>query len=185
MRQTKLQDILISQSQNPRNYPNIPTSNFGNLERDIQKVWSTTYGIKVINGRQSGKDNFVFTGSEEAFEGLEIHLLVLAVHGTKKDSATKNDNPQARNEIILLNKSWIPLETTRGSTGSSGTIEMTLSTRKNKLTVTMDAATCKVGPGVFSVKQDLIEEITDIFDGITYQNLSSSPVLKYVYRIKP
>lgn len=180
MRQQKLQDILISQAQNPRNYPNIPARNFNNLERDIQKVWDATYGIKAI----SGKENYVFNPSENITDGLEIHLLVLAVHGTKKDSSTKNDSPQARNEIVLLNKSWQPLET-RDAGGSSGTVEMQLVTRKNNLKVTMDLATGVLGGGIFAVKEDLVEEITDIFDGITYQNLSSSPVLKYVYRIKP
>lgn len=180
MKQQKLQDILISQAQNPRNYPNIPARNFNNLERDIQRVWDATYGIKAVNGNQN---NFVFNPSENLFDGLEIHLLVLAVHGTKKDAATKNDSPQARNEIILLNKSWQPLAT-RDSTGSSETVEMTLTTRKNNLKVTMDLSTGVLGGGVFAVKEELIEEVTDIFDGITYQNLSSSPVLKYVYRIK-
>ena len=71
------QEQLIAQSQNPKNYPNIPTLAFSNLEREIQKVWDATYGVRFLYNGQT----YPFKGWETAPDGMIVHLLVLAVQG--------------------------------------------------------------------------------------------------------
>lgn len=176
MKTSKLQDILIAQAANLRNYPNINRDAFTTLERDLQLSWNYTYGLKA----EYSDRNYVFNGWGEAPDGLIINLIVLAVHGTKLSATVKNDGPQSKNEIIIMNKSWIPPEA-NDPLNTSKTITMTLNTKKNpNKKVTMNKETFLKAPGVFLVNEPLIEEITDIWDGITTP-ISTTPILTYKY----
>lgn len=175
MKTSKLQEVLIAMADNLRGYPNINREAFTTLERELQQSWNYTYGLKA----QYSDKNYVFNGWGSAPDGLVVNLVVLAVHGTLLSSSVKNDGPQSKNEIIILNKSWVPPES--NDPNSPKTITMTLNTKKNpNKKVTMNRDTFLTAPGVFSVNENLIEEITDIWDGITTP-ISTSPILSYRY----
>jgi len=185
MQMNSYQEQLLSQAQNPKNYPNIPTLAFTNLERDIQKVWDTTYGVRFISNGQP----IPYKGWETVPDGTTVQLLVLAVQGklvSKNGARVKNEDPLARNEIVILNKSWYPDETTKGSSSGSNSVEMVLNTTKNiNVKVTIDLSTGTRAPGIFVVKEDLVQEISDIFNGLNYPYFKDKPILTYTYRKKP
>lgn len=179
MQTSKLQEVLIAMADNLRGYPNINREAFTTLERELQQSWNYTYGLKSVYSDR----NYVFNGWGSAPDGLVVELIVLAVHGTMLSSTVKNDGPQSKNEIILLNKSWVPPEA-NDLQNTSKTITMTLNTQKNRnKKVTMNKDTFMRAPGVFIVNEPLIEEITDIWQGIT-NPISSSPILTYKYEKK-
>lgn len=184
MQNTRFQEQLQAQAQDPSNYPNVITSAFSSLERDLQRVWDTTYGIKFLYNSRS----FPFTGWETAPDGLIVNLLVLAVQGKlllEGGKTVKNEDPLARNEVVIMNKTWMPDEATKGSDSGSTTIEMTLNTTKNSnKKVTVDMSTGIRASGIFVVQEDLVQEINDIFKGSNYPNFNDRPVLTYVYRKK-
>jgi hypothetical protein len=180
------QEQLLSQAQDPANYPNILTTAFSNLERDIQKVWDATYGIRFEYNNRT----YSFNGWETAPDGMVVRLLVLAVQGalikTESGLIIRNEDPLARNEIVLLNKTWVPDEPTKESSSGANTVEMVLNTTNNSnKKVTINLATGIRASGIFVVQEDLVQDIKDIFSGTSYPFFKDKPVLTYVYRKKP
>lgn len=175
MKTTPLQEVLLGQSENFRSYPNINREAFTNLERQLQQSWQFTYGVRQKT--QVGATVFLSDGYGSIPDGTVIELVVLAVHGTKLSATARNTGAQAKNEIIIMNKAWLPPEA-NDRNRSSNTISMTLNTLKNQnVTVTMNANSFVRAPGIFMVNEELIEDI-----GIGTFPITNQPILSYTYR---
>jgi hypothetical protein len=82
-----LWDKLKSQVSNQENFPNILQAEYQSLQRELQKIYDTNFGLKI--------------------DGNNYYFLVLSVHGKKiePDKINQNSNTN-KNAIFLANYFW-------------------------------------------------------------------------------